>query len=127
MPPETGARILNPKKHAHQQTGRVAHHAEEMAAGQSFNYAIFEADERDLLGCVYIDQQAQPATAGATVSWWVVDHAVGSQLEAALADHVPCCRRWSSVRRQEHRMVITPGRAQRARHRCRARRRRYRA
>ena len=58
MPTETGGRILNPKKHAHQQTGRVAHHAEEMAAGQSCNYAIFDSDERELLGRVYIDPQA---------------------------------------------------------------------
>lgn len=46
-----------------------------MATGQSFNYAIFDADEDELLGCVYIDPRAQPGASGATVSWWVVDHA----------------------------------------------------
>ena len=71
----------------------LARHAEEMTTGQSFNYAIFDADEHELLGCVYIDPRAQPGSAGATVSWWVVDHAVGGPLEAALAEHVP---RWLS-------------------------------
>ncbi len=30
-------------------------HAEEMVRNESFNYAVFDADETALLGCVYID------------------------------------------------------------------------
>lgn len=47
-------------------------HEEEIAAHQSFNYALFDAAETALLGCVYIDP---PERAGADgeISWWVVD------------------------------------------------------
>lgn len=67
----------------------LARHADEMATGLSFNYAVLDADERELLGCVYIDPPAAPGDAGAVVSWWVVDHAVGGPLEVALAERVP--------------------------------------
>jgi RimJ/RimL family protein N-acetyltransferase len=90
-----------------QDRAELAWHAEEMATGRSFNYAIFDHDERELLGCVYIDppaaaaDTADPAADGAdaaaaeaaVVSWWVVDHEVGGHLEAALNDAVP---RWLS-------------------------------
>ncbi len=33
----------------------LAHHAAEMETHESFNYALFDADETALLGCVYID------------------------------------------------------------------------
>ncbi len=83
----------------------LAWHAEEMATGRSFNYAIFDHEERELLGCVYIDppaaaaDTADAAAAGAgtapaaVISWWVVDHEVGGQLEAALYAAIP---RWLS-------------------------------
>jgi hypothetical protein len=72
----------------------LAYHEREMGHGLSFNYAMFDAGERDLFGCLYID----PPAAGrdgddvdAVVSWWVVDQAVGSPLEVDLGEVVP---RW---------------------------------
>jgi hypothetical protein len=69
----------------------LAYHEAEMAANSSFNYAIFDAAESELLGCIYIDPPGDESPAGsdAFVSWWVVDGAVGSALETAVAEFVP--------------------------------------
>lgn len=68
----------------------LAHHEREIEAHESFNYALFDADETELLGCVYIDPPEREAPGvGAVVSWWVVDAAVGSDLERALDEAVP--------------------------------------
>lgn len=63
-------------------------HEKEIAAHQSFNYALFDAAETALLGCVYIDP---PERAGADgeISWWVVDELVDSKVEQALDELVP--------------------------------------
>ncbi|MET9880511.1 hypothetical protein ABZZ36_38785 [Actinacidiphila glaucinigra] len=63
-------------------------HEKEIAAHQSFNYALFDTAETALLGCVYIDP---PERAGADgeISWWVVDELVGSKVEQALDALVP--------------------------------------
>ncbi|HEX6457875.1 MAG TPA: GNAT family N-acetyltransferase, partial [Thermoleophilaceae bacterium] len=68
----------------------LARHAAEMETHESFNYALFDADETALLGCVYIDPPEKPG-ADAEISWWVVDRLVGSDVERALDDLVP---RW---------------------------------
>jgi RimJ/RimL family protein N-acetyltransferase len=68
----------------------LQHHADEMERNESFNFALFDADETALLGCVYIEPTDKPG-ADADVSWWVVDELVGSEVEAALGELVP---RW---------------------------------
>lgn len=73
----------------------LAWHEDEMRRRSSYNYAIFDSAERELLGCVYIDP-SQPDdgaahAADAVVSWWVVDHVVGGVLDATLTETVP---RW---------------------------------
>jgi hypothetical protein len=68
----------------------LAHHEREIAAHESFNYAVLDAGETELLGCVYIDPSDQEGI-DALVSWWVVDAEAGSDLERALDDFVP---RW---------------------------------
>ena len=68
----------------------LARHADEMETHESFNYALFDADETALLGCVYIDPPEKPG-ADAEISWWVVDECVGTDLERALDEFVP---RW---------------------------------
>ena len=68
----------------------LARHAAEMETHESFNYALFDADETALLGCVYIDPPEKPG-ADAEISWWVVDECVGTDLETALDEFVP---RW---------------------------------
>lgn len=68
----------------------LARHEAEIAAHESFNYAVFDHDETELLGCVYIDPP-EKAGADAEVSWWVVDRLVGSDVERALDELVP---RW---------------------------------
>jgi hypothetical protein len=71
----------------------LAHHEAEIAAHETFNYAVLDEGETELLGCVYIDppdEHSPPGTA-AVASWWVVDGAAGTDLERALDDFVP---RW---------------------------------
>ena len=71
----------------------LAHHEREIAAQETFNYAILDAEETALLGCVYVDPPGSddPPGAQAVVSWWVVDDAVGTDLERTLGEFVP---RW---------------------------------
>ena len=71
----------------------LAHHEAEIAANETFNYAVLDEGETELLGCVYIDppDEAAPPGTDAVVSWWVVDDAAGTELERALDDLVP---RW---------------------------------
>jgi hypothetical protein len=71
----------------------LARHEAEIAARETFNYAVLDADETQLLGCVYIDPPDERAPAGtdAVSSWWVVDDAVGTELETTLDEFVP---RW---------------------------------
>ena len=66
----------------------LARHEREIEAHESFNYAVLDADEATLLGCVYIDP---PSASGedAVVSWWVVDDLVGSDLDRELDEFVP--------------------------------------
>ena len=68
----------------------LARHEREAEAHQSFNYAVLDEDESELLGCVYIDPPERVG-ADAEISWWVVDPMVGSTLDAELARTVP---RW---------------------------------
>ncbi|WP_210479470.1 GNAT family N-acetyltransferase [Naasia sp. SYSU D00948] len=63
-------------------------HAEEIERHESFNYALFDAGETELIGCVYIDPPEKPG-ADAEVSWWVRDEYVGSAVEEALDRFVP--------------------------------------
>lgn len=63
-------------------------HVEEMDRNESFNYAIFDADETTLKGCVYIDPPEKPG-ADADVSWWVVEDERSGPLERALRREVP--------------------------------------
>ena len=69
----------------------LAHHEAEIAAHQTFNYAVLDADETALYGCVYIDppHERSPAGTDAVMSWWVVDAAVGGTRDAALGQVVP--------------------------------------
>jgi hypothetical protein len=62
----------------------LAHHAREIAAHESFLYGLFEEDEAELLGCLYVDPPTKIGDIGAEVSWWVVDPLVGSDVERAL-------------------------------------------
>lgn len=77
-----------PTMTAEQDREDLQRHADEMETHESFNYALFDADETELLGCVYIDP-AEHAGADADISWWVRDARVGSPVEAALDALVP--------------------------------------
>ena len=63
-------------------------HQDEMERNVSFNYAIFDGEETELLGCVYIDPPTEDG-ADAEVAWWVVDRMVGTKLEEALEVAIP--------------------------------------
>lgn len=69
----------------------LARHEAEIAAREAFNYAVFDAGETALLGCVYVDppDETSPPGTDAVASWWVVDAAVGSELEHTLDAFVP--------------------------------------
>ena len=69
----------------------LARHEREIEAHETFNYAVLNGDETELLGCVYVeppDEHSPPGT-DALTSWWVVDDCVGSDLEAALVEFLP--------------------------------------
>ena len=69
----------------------LAHHEQEAEAHLSFNYALLDADETVLVGCVYVDPPEKVGGADAEISWWVADAFVGTDVEAALDELVP---RW---------------------------------
>ena len=71
----------------------LARHEAEIAAHETFNYALLDEEEAELLGCVYIDPPYPEASPGteAVVSWWVVDKAVDTDLQRTLDRFVP---RW---------------------------------
>ena len=66
----------------------LVHHEQEMVDRASYNFAMFDADETRLLGCVYIDPP-EKAGADAEISWWVIDALVGTPTEHALDAAVP--------------------------------------
>lgn len=66
----------------------LAYHEDEIAQHRSFNYALLNEDETELLGCVYIDPPERVG-ADAEISWWVVDALVGGPVEACLDRAVP--------------------------------------
>jgi hypothetical protein len=68
----------------------LARHEAEIAALETFNYAVLDEAETELLGCVYIDPPARDGI-DAVSSWWVVDAHAGGALERALDEAVP---RW---------------------------------
>jgi hypothetical protein len=63
-------------------------HEREIAAHESFNYAILDVDESALLGCVYIDPPEFDG-ADAEICWWVVDALADSDLAEVLEVAVP--------------------------------------
>ena len=73
---------------AEQDREDLQHHADEMETHESFNFALFDENETELIGCVYIDPADTPE-ADADISWWVRDEYVGSAVEAALDKFVP--------------------------------------
>ena len=68
----------------------LARHEVEAEWHRSFNYALFDAHESALLGCVYIDPPERIG-ADAEISWWVIDSLVDSELAGELGILVP---RW---------------------------------
>jgi hypothetical protein len=71
----------------------LRHHEAEIAAHETFNYALLDGAETELLGCVYVDPADAQSAPGsdAVASWWVVDKLVGTELQQTLDDFVP---RW---------------------------------
>ena len=45
---------------AEQDREDLQHHADEMETNESFNFALFDAEETELIGCVYIDPTDKP-------------------------------------------------------------------
>ena len=67
----------------------LAHHEREIAAHESFNYAVLDDDESRLLGCVYLDPPGEDLDCDVLVSWWVIDGCRGSALAGELDRFVP--------------------------------------
>jgi hypothetical protein len=66
----------------------LARHEAEIAAHESFNYALLDDAETALHGCVYIDPPER-AGADAEISWWMVKEKLGTDLQHALDSLVP--------------------------------------
>lgn len=66
----------------------LARHEAEIAARESFNFAVLDQHETELLGCVYVDPPFKRG-AEADVCWWVVDAEVDGPLDLLLAEAVP--------------------------------------
>ena len=66
----------------------LARHEREIEQHKSFNYALFDAEETALLGCVYLDPP-EKAGADAEICWWVVDSVAATSLESDLDAFVP--------------------------------------
>jgi hypothetical protein len=66
----------------------LAYHEREIEQHLSFNYALFDPDETELLGCVYVDPPERVG-ADAEISWWVVDALVEGPVDKALEEFVP--------------------------------------
>jgi len=66
----------------------LARHEQEIRDHVSFNYALLDAGESRLFGCVYIDP-AEKVGADADISWWVVIDDEAAPLRTTLADFVP--------------------------------------
>ncbi len=66
----------------------LARHEAEIAARESFNYAVLDEHETELLGCVHVDPPFKRG-AEADVCWWVVDPEVDGPLDVLLAEAVP--------------------------------------
>jgi RimJ/RimL family protein N-acetyltransferase len=73
---------------AEQDREDLARHEAEAERHEAFNYAVLDAAESLLVGCVYIDPP-EKAGADAEISWWVRDEFVGSDVERELDDFVP--------------------------------------
>jgi hypothetical protein len=71
----------------------LARHEAEIAAHESFNYAVLDRQESQLLGCVYVDppDKDSPDGTDAVVSWWLVDEHAAGELAQTLNRFVP---RW---------------------------------
>ena len=85
----------------------LVHHEVEIAAQETFTYAVLDAGETELLGCVYVDppDASCPPATDALVSWWVVDAERGSDLERTLADVIP---RWLADTWRFHAVQYAP-------------------
>jgi hypothetical protein len=66
----------------------LVRHEEEMVRHRSFNYALLNADETALAGCVYLDPPER-AGADADISYWVIDALVGTPVASALDALIP--------------------------------------
>jgi len=71
----------------------LARHEAEIAAHETFNYAVLDEGETQVLGCIYIEppNPGSPEGSDAFASWWVVDEHRGGELERAVDEFVP---RW---------------------------------
>lgn len=77
-----------PTMTAEQDREDLLRHELEIAAHESFNYALFDEAETELLGCVYLDPP-EKAGADAEVSWWIRDEYLGTGVEVELGRFVP--------------------------------------
>ena len=66
----------------------LARHQAEAERHESFNYALLDDAESELIGCVYIDPP-EKVGADAEISWWVRDEYTGTAVEGALDAFVP--------------------------------------
>jgi len=79
----------------------LARHEREIESHESFNYAVFDADETALLGCVYVDPPERVG-ADAEISWWLVDPLVGTEVERHDTIGGACSKESNTLRYGHH-------------------------
>jgi hypothetical protein len=84
---------------------RDAQDEREIAAHESFNYAIHDVDESRLLGCVYLDPPLDGDDCDVIVSWWVIDDCVDTELAHELDRFLP---HWVTTAWPLRRLASTP-------------------
>ena len=69
----------------------LVRHEREMESQRSYNYCILDNGDTQLLGCVYIDppNTASPLDVDAEICWWIVDSAMGTELETCVKSAIP--------------------------------------
>jgi len=67
----------------------LARHGAEFDAGEAFAYAVMNAGETALVGCVYIDPRRGGPEHDAVASWWVIDREADGPLDRTLGEVLP--------------------------------------
>jgi hypothetical protein len=76
-------------------------HEDEIAAQETFNYAVLDENETKLLGCVYVDppyDEKAHAGADAVASWWALEPEIEAELDVFVPNWLADTWRFETVK-----------------------------